>query len=113
MQDKHAQAQKALDDFLAANAPNEQTDNSDDPVAAAIERAKAKRAAGPEDVSEESLQKAVDAARKRLLTTQEKVAAAKEDNPDLAATLETSLAKMQQKVEKAEADLAQFKAEQS
>lgn len=115
MQEKQAQAKQALDAFITSNAAPATTpeDDNDDPVAAAIARAKAKRSAGPEAVTEASLQKDLDAARKRLQTTQEKLAAAREDNPDLAATLENSLAKMQQKLDKAEAALAQFKAEQS
>lgn len=108
MQSKLTLAQQALTAFDAENT-TDKTAVNDDPVQAAIERAKAKRA-GNDDTAPDiaSLQKAVASAEKRVKATENKLNEAKENNPDLAKTLETSLSKMLDKHKLAVDALAAF-----
>ena len=87
-------------------------DGSEDPIQAAIERAKAKKAAqqtGTGEVSEqEKLEKAVVTTRKRLDTATAKLEQAKADGSDLVAALQTGVDKTRAKLDAAEQALHQY-----
>ena len=82
----------------------------EDPIQAAIERARAKKAAqqsGGEQSELEKLEKAVVSARKRLDTASEKLAQAQAEGSDLVDALQTGVDKTRAKLEAAEQALAQ------
>ena len=84
----------------------------EDPIQAAIERAKAKKAAqqaGEGEVSElEKLEKAVVSTRKRLDTASAKLEAAKAEGSDLVDALQTGVDKTRAKLEAAEKALHDY-----
>jgi electron transport complex protein RnfC len=84
----------------------------EDPIQAAIERAKAKKAAqqsGESDVSEqEKLEKAVVTTRKRLETASGKLEAARAEGSDLVDALQTGVDKTRAKLEAAEKALHDY-----
>lgn len=83
-----------------------------DPAQAAIERAQAKRAGNGEDdaPSLESLQKALATAEKRLNTAKEKLSQAEESGSDKVDAFKTAVEKMQSKWEAADQTLKEFQA---
>ncbi|MCY4045592.1 MAG: electron transport complex subunit RsxC [Cellvibrionales bacterium] len=110
MQDKLTTAQNELAKLQPAKEAPQAAPAVDenDPVAAAIARAQAKRS-GDEALSpEDKLKKDIDGLNKRINATQEKVATAKENGDDKAEILESSLNKMQDKLKAAEAELAKL-----
>jgi H+/Na+-translocating ferredoxin:NAD+ oxidoreductase subunit C len=103
---KKAAEQRALD--AAAGTGTEV-----DPIQAAIERAKAKKAAqqagGDSGTSElEKLEKAVLTTRKRLETATAKLEQARADNSDLVDALQTGVDKTRDKLAAAEQSLSDF-----
>jgi electron transport complex protein RnfC len=84
----------------------------EDPIQAAIERAKAKKAAqqsGESDVSEqEKLEKAVVTTRKRLETASAKLEAARSEGSDLVDALQTGVDKTKAKLQAAEKALHEY-----
>jgi len=73
--------------------------DSDDPVAAAIAKAQAKRAGGSNDLDPKAkLEQDIAALEKRIANAESKLASAKEENPAKAEALETSLEKLQAKL---------------
>jgi H+/Na+-translocating ferredoxin:NAD+ oxidoreductase subunit C len=84
----------------------------EDPIQAAIERAKAKKAAQATGTSSESeqdkLEKAVVTTRKRLETATAKLDAAKAEGSDLVAALQTGVDKTRVKLEAAEKALQDY-----
>lgn len=98
-----ARAQKAADGGAG----------EEDPIAAAIERAKAKKAAQVDGDSDgkselEKLEQAVTTTQKRLTTAQEKLDKAQADGSDLAEALQLGVEKTQAKLVKAEEALAAY-----
>lgn len=88
----------------ATNATPQAVSASDDPVAAAIERAKAKMALPPK----EKLKATLDSLQKRLQKAQEKLATAQADNSDTIEALQTGVDKLQQKISATEQELAEL-----
>jgi electron transport complex protein RnfC len=88
-------------------------DGAEDPIQAAIERAKAKKAAqqtaGDGDGELEKLEKAVVSAHKRLATATTKLDEAKAQGSDLVEALQTGVEKTRAKVTAAEQALHDFK----
>jgi len=85
---------------------------TEDPIAAAIERAKAKKAAqndAPPADEALKLEQAVVATQKRLTTAEEKLAAAKAEGNDLVDALQTGVDKTRAKLEKAQAALEVYR----
>ncbi|MEM1111353.1 MAG: electron transport complex subunit RsxC [Pseudomonadota bacterium] len=110
---KRAARKKAAEEKARLAA---QSDGAEDPVQAAIERAKAKKAAqqaGAEGVNEgDALEKAVASARKRLDTAQLKLEEAQQSGSDLVDALASGVEKTRAKLEKAEQALAAYQGEQ-
>ena len=88
----------------AAEAPAEQT-SSDDPVQAAIERAKAARAAQADMSDDDKLKQTIESLENRIARTQEKLTAAQESGDDKAEILADSIAKLQDKLASAKQQL--------
>lgn len=92
-------------------------EEAEDPIQAAIERAKAKKAAqtaGEGETSElEKLEKAVVSTRKRLDTATGKLDAAKAEGSDLVDALQTGVDKTRTKLEAAEKALQEYQAANS
>lgn len=89
------------------------TGDNTDPIAAAIARAKAKKAAQQQATSgtvgeAEKLESAVLSIRKRLTTAEQKLAQAQTDGSDLVAALTTGVEKTREKLAKAEQALAGY-----
>jgi electron transport complex protein RnfC len=85
--------------------------DGEDPIQAAIERAKAKKAAqqaGGESSELEKLEKAVVTTRKRLETASTKLEAAKAEGSDLVEALQTGVDKTRAKLAAAEQALSDF-----
>jgi electron transport complex protein RnfC len=102
---KRAARKKAAEE--KARLAAEQGSTEEDPIQAAIERAKAKKAAQAEgsnsaESAGEKLEKAVVTTRKRLDTATAKLTAAKEDGSDLVDALQTGVDKTRAKLEAAE-----------
>ena len=107
---KRAARKKAAEE--KARMAAEKGSAEEDPIQAAIERAKAKKAAqasGSEGESEgDKLEKAVVSTRKRLDTAEAKLAAAQAEGSDLVAALQTGVDKTRAKLEAAEKALADY-----
>jgi electron transport complex protein RnfC len=103
-QSKLATAKQELAEHLATltNAPPA---NSDDPVQAAIERAKAARAAQAEMSDEDKLKQTIESLENRIARTQEKLSAAQESGDDKAEILADSISKLQDKLASAKQQL--------
>jgi electron transport complex protein RnfC len=89
------------------------TAGGDDPIQAAIDRAKAKKAAqqagsGAQPGEQERLEQAVLATRKRLATASAKLEQARAEDSDLAAALQTGVDKTRAKLAAAEQALQDF-----
>jgi len=104
--------QAAIERAKAKKAGNADTEPapSIDPAQLAIEKAKAKRSgnAAPEVKDKDSLQKAVNAAEKRLKAAQEKLAQAEADNAPTVDAFKTAVGKMQTKLDAAKQELEAF-----
>ncbi|RLQ21689.1 electron transport complex subunit RsxC [Seongchinamella sediminis] len=91
----------------------EQGEAGEDPIQAAIERARAKKAAqaagAASESEQEKLEKAVATTRKRLDTAESKLAAAREQGSDLVDALQTGVDKTRAKLEAAERALAEYR----
>ena len=107
---KRAARKKAAEE--KARLAAEQGSAEVDPIQAAIERAKAKKAAqtaGAANESEqEKLEKTVQSTRKRLDTAETKLAAALAEGSELASALQTGVDKTRAKLEAAEKALAEY-----
>jgi electron transport complex protein RnfC len=108
---KRAARKKAAEE--KARLAAEQGSTEEDPIQAAIERAKAKKAAQAEgsnsaESAGEKLEKAVVTTRKRLDTATAKLTAAKEDGSDLVDALQTGVDKTRAKLEAAEKALREY-----
>ncbi|GAA4104772.1 electron transport complex subunit RsxC [Zhongshania borealis] len=79
--------------------------SSDDPVQAAIERAKAARASQAEMSDEDKLKQTIESLENRIARTQEKLSAAQENGDDKAEILADSIAKLQDKLASAKQQL--------
>jgi electron transport complex protein RnfC len=106
---KRAARKKAAEQRAQAAAAGGTSD--EDPIQAAIDRAKAKKAAqqagADSPVSErDKLEKTVVTTRKRLETASAKLAQAQEEGSDLVAALQTGVDKTRQKLETAKAKAA-------
>ncbi|MEH6582416.1 MAG: electron transport complex subunit RsxC [Halioglobus sp.] len=94
------------------------TDGAEDPIQAAIDRAKAKKAAqqagtvGNQNEAEK-LTSAVASTRKRLDTASKKLAEAQAENSDLVTALQTGVDKTTEKLHKAEKALADYQSKSS
>lgn len=103
-------AQNKLDEFKAGGstekAPTETAQaakaTADDPVAAAIERAKAKMALPPD----EKLKANIESLQKRLSKAEEKLAAAKAEGSDTVDALQAGVDKLKGKISDTEQELA-------
>ena len=85
------------------------TTAGDDPVAAAIARAQAKRTGGASNEDPQAkLENDISSLQKRLAASQEKLAAAEADGSDKVDAFKASVDKLQEKLSKAEAELAQL-----
>jgi len=93
------------------------SDDTEDPIQAAIERAKARKAAQQQGGNSESeldkLEKAVASTRKRLDTARAKLKQAQEEGSNLVDALQTGVDKTQGKLEQAEQALADHRAASS
>lgn len=106
-QSKLDTAKQELAEHLAAikeSAPST-TASSDDPVQAAIERAKAARASQAEMSDEDKLKQTIESLENRIARTQEKLSAAQENGDDKAEILADSIAKLQDKLASAKQQL--------
>lgn len=100
---KQQDAQKKVAELRAVNTPQTaESVHSNDPVEAAIARAKAKMNMDPV----EKLNANVDALNKRLVKAEEKIIAAKNNNPELVEALQTGAAKLKEKLATAKEELA-------
>jgi len=99
-----------------ARAAAAEGDSTADPIQAAIERAKAKKAAqanaAPVD-QKDKLENTVQTTRKRLATAESKLAAAEQEGSELVEALRTGVDKTREKLVKAEQALADYLAQQS
>jgi H+/Na+-translocating ferredoxin:NAD+ oxidoreductase subunit C len=98
-----------------AKQASDSTDGAEDPIQAAIDRAKAKKAAqqagaGSDENALEKLQTAVTNTRKRLTTASTKLSEAQAENSDLVSALQTGVDKTRAKLEAAEKALAEYQA---
>ena len=97
---------------LRAQQGAAESGGGEDPIQAAIERAKAKKAAqlaGSQDMSEqERLEKAVVTTRKRLETASAKLEQARTEGSDLVGALQTGVDKTRAKLEAAEQALHDY-----
>ncbi len=103
------EAQKKLDEFLAAGEVSNTKEaisaaGNADPVAAAIERAKAKMALPPD----EKLKANMESLSKRLQKAEEKLAAAQAEGSDTVAALQTGVDKLKGKIADVERELAEL-----
>jgi H+/Na+-translocating ferredoxin:NAD+ oxidoreductase subunit C len=107
---KRAARKKAAEE--KARLAAEQGSAEEDPIQAAIERAKAKKAAQAEESANESeqekLEKAVTTTRKRLTTATAKLEAAKAEGSDFIDALQTGVDKTTAKLEAAEKALHDY-----
>jgi len=106
---KRAARKKAAQEKARRAAESGSTE--EDPIQAAINRAKAKKAeqqAGGEASEQEKLEKAVVTTRKRLDTATAKLEQAKAENSDLVDALRTGVEKTQAKLASAEKALDEF-----
>ncbi len=106
-QSKLDTAKQELAEHLAAikeSAPSTAA-SSDDPVQAAIERAKAARASQAEMSDEDKLKQTIESLENRIARTQEKLSAAQENGDDKAEILANSIAKLQDKLASAKQQL--------
>ena len=106
-QSKLDTAKQELTEHLAAikeSAPSTAA-SSDDPVQAAIERAKAARASQAEMSDEDKLKQTIESLENRIARTQEKLSAAQENGDDKAEILADSIAKLQDKLASAKQQL--------
>ncbi len=112
---KRAARKKAAEE-RAKLAAEGRGDSAEDPIQAAIDRAKAKKAAQQAGAQEsdptelERLEQAVVSTGKRLETAKSKLADAQAEGSDLVAALQTGVDKTQAKLDKAEQALREFKA---
>ncbi|WP_020208428.1 electron transport complex subunit RsxC [Gilvimarinus chinensis] len=95
---KVSEAQKKLNE----SHPGEGTSAGNDPVAAAIERAKAKQTMDPAD----KLRASIESLQKRLEKAEQKAADAERDKPDMADALKQGAIKLQEKIAAAKQELA-------
>jgi len=106
---KRAARKKAAEERAQQSAA---AGGDEDPIQAAIERAKAKKAAQQAGASTENelekLEKAVVTTRKRLATASGKLQQAKAEGSDLVAALQTGVDKTQAKLEAAEKALHDY-----
>jgi electron transport complex protein RnfC len=104
-------ARKLAAEKRAQMAAVEGGSGEEDPIQAAIERAKAKKAAqqaGGEVNEQEKLEKAVVSTRKRLETASTKLEQAQAEGSDLVAALQTGVDKTRAKLETAEKALHDY-----
>ncbi|MBU2886883.1 electron transport complex subunit RsxC [Gilvimarinus agarilyticus] len=104
---KVSDAQKKLDAFIASQGENNRQASSteaNDPVAAAIERAKAKQTMSPE----EKLRNSVESLQKRLQKAEQKVIEAKDNKPDMVEALQQGVDKLKDKLSAAQNELAEL-----
>jgi electron transport complex protein RnfC len=105
---KRAARKKAAEERARQAATS---DGGEDPIQAAIDRARAKKAAqqtGDESNELEKLEKAVVTTRKRLETDTAKMEAAKNEGSDLVDALQTGVDKTRAKLEAAEKALHEY-----
>jgi electron transport complex protein RnfC len=117
--DEKRVARKLAAEERAAKAASGSND-TEDPIQAAIDRAKAKKAAqqSADDSSAsadplETLSSAVASIKKRLATATEKLDTARSDNSDLVSALQTGVDKTTAKLQTAEQALADYIASQA
>ncbi|ARN75044.1 electron transport complex subunit RsxC [Oceanicoccus sagamiensis] len=107
---KYQAAKTALDTFIADNpAPEASTD----PAQLAIQRAQEKRASKADLSPREKAQQAVDSLKTRIEKAQVKLEAAKAEDSDKLDIFEKTLAGLQEKLAKAEQELAEIPAEKA
>lgn len=97
----------------AAEARASQGGADEDPIQAAIDRAKAKKAAqqsdtGPSESEQATLETSIATIRKRLATAQEKLDTARAEDSDLVDALQTGVDKTRAKLEAAESKLKEL-----
>jgi electron transport complex protein RnfC len=110
---KRAARKKAAEE-RAKQAAAEGGGDAEDPIQAAIDRAKAKKAAqqkgGTSESDQDKLEKAVVSTRKRLTTAEGKLQEAKDTGSDLVDALQTGVDKTRAKLEVAEKALNEYQA---
>ncbi|WP_320837918.1 electron transport complex subunit RsxC [Zhongshania sp.] len=90
---------------ITTEAASAEQASSDDPVQAAIERAKAARAAQTDMSEDDKLKQSIASLENRIARTQEKLSAAQESGDDKAEILADSIAKLQDKLASAKQQL--------
>jgi len=90
---------------ITTEAASAEQASSDDPVQAAIERAKAARAAQADMSEDDKLKQSIASLENRIARTQEKLSAAQESGDDKAEILADSIAKLQDKLASAKQQL--------
>ncbi len=96
-----------LEEARADQSPESELPASDDPVQAAIARAKAKRTGGDTDEDpKEKLEKSIISLEKRLATSKEKLEVAEKDSSETVDAFRISIEKLNEKLNKAKAELA-------
>jgi electron transport complex protein RnfC len=99
-------SKRELADHLAALTNTAAPSPSDDPVQAAIERAKAAREAQASMSPEDKIKQTIESLENRIARTREKLAAAQTAGDDSAQILADSLAKLESKLSSAKQQLA-------
>ena len=112
---KRAARKKAAEERAKQAASADGDEAAEDPIQAAIERAKAKKAAQQNGTTSETsplekLEQAVASTRKRLATAVSKLDEAKETGSDLVDALQTGVDKTRAKLDKAEQALREHQA---
>lgn len=112
--EEKAARQKARQEAAAAKKnTSQETKPANDPVQAAVEKARQSANQLPPESQLEKLQKNLDSARQRLERAVEKVEKARLDNSPQLEQLQARAADMQVNLQKAEEKLAQFQASQN
>ena len=120
-EDEEKEAKRAARKLAAekrAQQAAQGAEGAEDPIQAAIDRAKAKKAAQQSGVTTgggnelEKLQAAVASVKKRLLTASNKLAEAQAEGSDLVSALQTGVDKTTIKLQAAEKALADYQASQ-
>jgi electron transport complex protein RnfC len=115
---KRAARKKAAEERAKQAASADGDEAAEDPIQAAIERAKAKKAAQQNGATSEAsplekLEQAVASTRKRLDTAVSKLNEAKETGGDLVDALQTGVDKTRAKLDKAEQALREYQASEN
>lgn len=115
---KRAARKKAAEERAKQAASADGDEAAEDPIQAAIERAKAKKAAQQNGATSEvspleKLEQAVASTRKRLATAVSKLNEAKETGSDLVDALQTGVDKTRAKLDKAEQALREYQASEN